>query len=126
LRPWHGAVDAADDKVLAVVQAEVGGNLLAVLGFDGVLGANVADARQPHRLDELVLCDQLGGGGGGGGALDDRLREGDDRARLGEGGDLREQVEVVLHGLRGVEAGVDDGKRGWRVTSCRNTLLRNR
>ena len=49
---------------------------------------------------------------------DDRLRDSDVCAGLGQLGDLGEDGEVVLHRLRGDEAGVDAGEAAGAMAAC--------
>ena len=52
----------------------------------------------------------------------DRLRDGHVRAGLGQLGDLGEDAEVVLHGLRRAEAGVDPGEAARAMSTLRKVI----
>ena len=72
-----------------------------------------------HRLQEPFLGHEFADRRRGRlGIPGDRLRDGDLHAGLGQLGDLREDVEVVLDGLRRVEAGVDAGEAALGMPAC--------
>ena len=74
---------------------------------------------QLHRLQEPVRGHEFAARRRGRlGIPGDRLRDGDLCAGLGQLGDLREDVEVVLDGLRRVEPGVDAGEAALGMPAC--------